>query len=52
MADLAVILDTIRTLESGGRYDSPKNAGGAPRRYQYIDSTWDNYAGYLSAYLA
>ena len=50
--DVSVILDTIRTLESGGRYDVPKNAGGASGAYQYIDSTWNSYGGYTSAYLA
>ena len=50
--DLAVILDTIRTLESGGRYDTPKNAGGASGAYQFIDSTWAAYGGFASAYLA
>lgn len=50
--DVSVILDTIRTLESGGRYGAPKNAGGASGAYQYIDSTWGAYGGYASAYLA
>lgn len=50
--ELAVILDTIRTVESGGNYAAPKNSGGASGAYQYIDSTWDDYEGYQSAYLA
>jgi hypothetical protein len=50
--DVAVILDTIRTVESGGRYDAPKNTGGASGAYQYLDRTWNNFGGYLSAYLA
>ncbi|MGE3326665.1 MAG: M23 family metallopeptidase [Acidimicrobiia bacterium] len=50
--ELAVILDTIRSIESGGEYSAPKNAGGASGAYQYIDSTWNNYEGYESAYLA
>lgn len=50
--ELAVILDTIRTIESGGDYQTPKNRGGASGAYQYIDSTWNNYEGYTSAYLA
>ena len=50
--ELAVVLDTIRTLESGGDYGAPKNQGGASGAYQYIDSTWNNYEGYESAYLA
>ncbi len=48
----AVILDTIRSIESGSDYTAPKNAGGASGAYQYIDSTWNNYEGYESAYLA
>lgn len=50
--ELAAILDTIRTIESGGDYSAPKNRGGASGAYQYIDSTWDGYGGYESAYLA
>lgn len=50
--ELSVILETIRTLESGGDYDIPKNRGGASGAYQYIDSTWADYEGYESAYLA
>ena len=50
--ELSVILDTIRTIESGGDYTAPKNRGGASGAYQYIDSTWDDYEGYTSAYLA
>jgi Peptidase family M23/Transglycosylase-like domain len=51
-ADMPIILDTIRTLESGGRYSIPPNRGGASGAYQYIDSTWADYGGYASAYLA
>jgi murein DD-endopeptidase MepM/ murein hydrolase activator NlpD len=50
--ELAVILDTIRTVESGGDYEAPKNQGGASGAYQYVDSTWNGYEGYTSAYLA
>jgi hypothetical protein len=50
--ELSVILDTIRTIESGGDYTAPKNRGGASGAYQYIDSTWNDYEGYTSAYLA
>ncbi len=44
--ELAVILDTIRTIESGSDYQAPKNRGGASGAYQYIDSTWAGYEGY------
>ena len=50
--ELSVILDTIRTIESRGDYAAPKNRGGASGAYQYIDSTWNDYEGYDSAYLA
>ena len=50
--ELALILDTIRTVESGGDYTAPPNRGGASGAYQYIDSTWDGSGGYESAYLA
>jgi len=50
--ELAVILDTIRTIESGSDYSSPPNGGGASGAYQYIDSTWGAFEGYESAYLA
>ena len=43
---------TIRIVESGERYAVPPNRGGASGAYQYIDSTWNNYAGYPKAYLA
>jgi hypothetical protein len=50
--ELSAILDTIRTIESGGDYTIPRNQGGASGAYQYIDSTWNGYEGYASAYLA
>jgi hypothetical protein len=50
--DLGEVLLTIRTLESGGRYEVPPNKGRASGAYQYIASTWNNYAGYPHAYLA
>lgn len=50
--ELAVILDTIRTIESGGDYTTEPNSGGASGAYQYVDSTWNDHGGYESAYLA
>jgi hypothetical protein len=50
--ELTTILDTIRTVESGGNYAAPKNSGGASGAYQYVDSTWNGYEDYESAYLA
>jgi hypothetical protein len=49
---LGDILVTIRLIESGNDYTIGKNRGGASGAYQYIDSTWNNYAGYPSAFLA
>src|SRR5262245_2545341 len=50
--ELGFILDTIRTVESAGHYEAPPNAGGASGAYQYVDSTWNHYENYQSAYLA
>lgn len=41
LTDTAAVLATIRTLESGGRYDWPPNAGGASGAYQFIQGTWN-----------
>jgi hypothetical protein len=49
---MANILATIRYLESRGDYTAPPNKGRASGAYQFITSTWDNYAGYGDAYLA
>jgi hypothetical protein len=46
------ILATIRWMESRNTYDIPPNKGRASGAYQYIPSTWANYAGYPQAYLA
>ncbi len=43
---------TIRYLESRGDYTLPPNRGNASGAYQFIASTWNNYAGYPHAYLA
>ncbi len=50
--ELRDILQTIRIVESGERYDVPPNRGNASGAYQYIASTWNNYGGYPHAYLA
>ncbi len=51
-SQIAHILATIRYLESRGDYTLPPNKGRASGAYQFITSTWDNYAGYSEAYLA
>lgn len=52
MTTLDEFMAAIRTVESGSNYAHPKNASGASGAYQFIDSTWGNYGGYRSAYLA
>lgn len=42
---LGVILDTIRTLESGGDYTIRARGASAAGAYQYITSTWRHWAG-------
>jgi hypothetical protein len=46
------VLATIRYMESRGQYHLPPNKGNASGAYQFIGSTWGNYAGYAHAYLA
>ncbi|MFN3256237.1 MAG: M23 family metallopeptidase [Ilumatobacter sp.] len=41
---LGVILDTIRTLESGGDYTIRARGASAAGAYQYITSTWRHWA--------
>ena len=56
----AVILDTIRSIESDTHYDIAPNRGGASGAYQYINITWQYWArrvdidtvAYPVAYLA
>ena len=49
-ANLATILATIRSVESGGDY-TIESAGGstASGAYQFLDSSWDGYGGYARA---
>lgn len=51
-SQIANILATIRYVESRGNYTAPPNKGRASGAYQFITSTWNNYAGYRDAYLA
>jgi len=51
-SEMANILATIRYLESRGDYTAPPNKGRASGAYQFITSTWNDYAGYPEAYLA
>jgi hypothetical protein len=54
LTGMPAILATIRTLESGGRYDAvnPNALSGATGAYQFIGSTWGGYGGYSVAYQA
>lgn len=47
--DMGAILQTIRTLESGGRYDAQAPGSSASGAYQFTDATWADYAGYQRA---
>ncbi len=49
---LAVVLATIRTLESGGNYTARAAGSSASGAYQFIDTTWAGYGGYAEAWLA
>ena len=46
-SETAVILDTIRTVESGGDYQAQAPTSTASGAYQYIDSTWRSQAAAL-----
>jgi hypothetical protein len=43
------ILETIRTLESGGDYQVRARGSTASGAYQFLDSTWNGYGGYAHA---
>lgn len=48
-ANLAPILATIRTLESGGDYTAQAAGSSASGAYQFVDGTWNNFGGYSRA---
>lgn len=45
-ANLAPILATIRSLESGGDYSAEAAGSTASGAYQFIDGTWNDFGGY------
>ncbi len=49
VASLDQVLATIRALESGGDYRAQAQGSTASGAYQFIDGTWDDYAGYPTA---
>ena len=48
-ADIERVLATIRALESGGDYSIRARGSTASGAYQFLDSSWDAYGGYLRA---
>jgi murein DD-endopeptidase MepM/ murein hydrolase activator NlpD len=48
-AKLRAILATIRTLESGDDYTAESSTSSASGAYQFLDSTWGGYGGYVRA---
>lgn len=52
LAHIQLYLKGLREHESSNRYDAKSTSSSASGAYQYIDSTWDNYAGFARAYLA
>lgn len=47
--DMKRILETIKSLESGGDYGADNPNSSASGAYQFINSTWNGYKGYRSA---
>jgi murein DD-endopeptidase MepM/ murein hydrolase activator NlpD len=45
-------LYALRKVESNNNYKARSSSSTASGAYQFINSTWDNYQGYASAYLA
>ena len=46
---MAAILKTIRTIESGDNYKIKNPHSSASGAYQFLDTTWGKYKGYLRA---
>jgi muramidase (phage lysozyme) len=42
---MTLILETIRTFESGGNYSAENPDTSASGAYQFLDTTWDGYGG-------
>ena len=50
--DLARVLATIRTVETGGNYTTTITTSSASGAYAFIDAAWADYGGYSRAWLA
>lgn len=50
--ELAHILATIRAIESTGNYQAQSAGSTASGAYQFLDTTWANYAGFPRAFQA
>jgi hypothetical protein len=48
-AELEAILTTIRAMESGGDYSAESATSTASGAYQFIDSSWGGYGGFVHA---
>jgi murein DD-endopeptidase MepM/ murein hydrolase activator NlpD len=46
---IAIVLATIRAIESGGDYQAHASGSTASGAYQFLDSTWAGYGGYRRA---
>ncbi len=51
-SDTSAILATIRQMESGGNYQARAAKASASGAYQFIDSTWNRFGGFTSAWQA
>ncbi len=47
--EVDIVLATIRTRESGGNYSAQAAGSTASGAYQFLDGTWNGYAGYTHA---